>query len=351
MAKLLSGEIRSLPHLSVSLVGPHGKLKPEHDPISSKYKGLPLTSREERKPARRKGVSSRRHVSHDDYESDGSKAQNAGARVKPAQATLQTQRMLEESGSGRYWGAVYSLSGERIGMSYVGNDLQNVTLRTTDSPSASMMDYSPSPSQRRRGRVYVGRWQNIWGTRPESLDDLQSEGEAHANQRGRNKELGRARCYYVGNPNLIGAWRKAQFKAVPIPSSDDIDIHALPSDPPSFDKSFARDQHETTGVLPNDGIPVDGEGEDEDGSGSFWIIEDELSPKRSNLPPLTTTGVSRSGQDDIINVLNGCPTPTLESCGRLVTREGLVKAVASGLQAVGTAVLLPGLSLSPPSNS
>ena len=345
MAKLLSGEIRSLPHPSTTPPGPHKK-------SSSKYSEPTSTARQKKTLARQKRVSSRRYTSHDDYdESDASKAQNAGVRAKPAQATLQTQRMLEESGSGRYWGAVYSLSGERIGMSYVGNDLQNVTLRTVGSPSASATDYSPSHSRHRRRRIYVGRWQDTWGSRPESLDDSLSEDGTRANKQSRNRDLGRARCYYVGNRNVIGAWQKAQSKVVQRPpvvpiSPFDIDIYMLPSDPP-FDNPSARDQRETTNAPPNEGIPADGEGEDEGDGRSFWIMEDGPSPKKPNLPLPVTTDTSRPGLDDVINVLSGCSTPALESHRQLVTREDLVKAVTSSLQAVGTDVLLPGPPLSP----
>lgn len=344
-----------MPHLSTSFAGPRKKLKPEQDSISSKYRESPPTSRGEKTPARRKRVSNRRYISHDDdddyNESDTSKAQNARVRVQPARATLQTQRMLEESGSGRYWGAVYSISGERIGMSYVGNDLQNITLRSVGSPSTSATDSLPSTSQQRRKRVYVGRWQDTWGSHPESMDDSHSEDKTRANKRGGNKEFGLSRSYYVGNQNIIVAWRKARSKAVqrplavPLPPSDDVDVHIPSSDLPPSDNPSACDRPETTDVPRNDGIPTDGEGEDEDDSRSFWIMEDRPPPK-PNLPLPTTTTTFRPGSDNAIDDLNGRPTPPLESCGQLVTREGLVKAVASGLQAVGTTVLLPEQPLS-----
>jgi len=295
---------------------------------------------------KRKRVSSRRYNSHDDYdESDASNAQNASVRAKPVQAALQTQRMLEESGSGRYWGAVYSLNGERIGMSYVGNNLQNLTLQTTDFSSASATDSSPSPSRQRRKRVYVGRWQDTWDSRPETLDE---EDETRANKRSRdNKELGHARFYYVGNQNIIRAWRKAQSKAVQRPPaghllpSEDIGIRTPPSGPRPLDKPSASDQHEVTSAPPNSSIPIGGEEEDEDDNSNFWIMEDRSSPGK-RIPPLhVSTDVSRPRLGDISDVPDDCPTSTLESCGQLVTQEDLVTAVASGLQAVGTTVLLP----------
>lgn len=340
MAKLLSGEIRSLPHVSGFLAGPRERLKPGQDPKSSRHREPPLIVRKEKMPARRKRVSYRQDTPDDDYDqSDAPTALNAGVRVKPTQAALQTQRMLEESGSGKYWGAVYSLSGERIGMGYVGSNLQNVTVQTNDF--SSVTDYPPSPRQRGK-RVYVGRWQDIWGFCPEAPDDSLSEDEKRANKRGRNnRELGRTRFYYVGNQNVIRAWRKSRSKTAQQPPvallqpADDAETHISPSDLAPFDKTC--DQHEATDATPNDGIPIDGEGEDEDDGRSFWIMEDRSSPKRSNLPFLAATDIPRPGPG---NVLDVCPASALESCGQLVT-EDLVEAVASGLQAVGTTVLLP----------
>ena len=181
MDKLLSGEIRSLPHISASLAGPREKLKPGQDPISSRSKESLLVTRKGKTPARRKRASNLRVTyDDDDYnESDASAAPNTSVRVKPAQAVLQTQRMLKESGSGRYWGAVYSLSGERIGMSYVGSNLQNITVQTNGF--SSVTDYPPSSSQQRRKRVYVGMWQDAWGFRSETPDGSSSEDEKRAN--------------------------------------------------------------------------------------------------------------------------------------------------------------------------
>lgn len=345
MAKLLSGEIRSLPHLSASFAGPRKKLKPGQDPISSRYREPSLTTMKEKTPARRRRVSKKRYNSDDDYdESDASDVPDSGVRVKPTQAALQTQKMLEESGSGRYWGAVYSLNGERVGMSYVGSNLQNVTVRATGSSSTSVTDHSSSPSRQRKNRVYVGRWQDTWGFRPEILDDSHSENGACANKRSRNnKGLGRARFHYVGNQNFIRAWRKSQSKTVqrlPVtlpPPSDDADIHGSPSDPPS-DKSC--DPYEATDAPPNDDTLSDGEGEGEGNGRNFWFVRGS-SPQKTNLPILPANDISRPGLGNANNVLDACPTSALESCGQLVTPEGLVKAVASGLQAVGTTVLLP----------
>jgi len=344
MAKLLSGEIRSLPHLSAALAGPHVKFKPGQDPVPSKRREPPSAVRKGKSLARRKKVSSRRYNSHDDYdESDPSNAQNAGVRAKPVQAALQTQRMLEESGSGRYWGAVYSLNGERIGMSYVGNNMQNVTLQTIGFSSGSITDSSPSPSRQRK-RVYVGRWQDTWDSRPETLDE---EDETRANKRSRdNKELGHARFYYVGNQNIIRAWRKAQSKAAQrppvghLPPSDDVGIRTPLSSPHPIGKPSASDQHGVVSAPPNDDIPICGEEEDEDDSGNFWIMEDRSSPGKRN-PPLHVTNVSRPGLDSTSGVPDVYPISTLESCGQLVTQEDLVTAVASSLQAVGTTVVLP----------
>ena len=346
MAKLLSGEIRSLPHLSATLPSPHVKPKPGQDPIPSRRRQPPSTAKKGKTPARRKRASSRRSNSHDDYEeSDASNAQNPSVRVKPVQAALQTQRMLEESGSGRYWGAVYSLNGERIGMSYVGNNLQNVTLQTIGFSPASVTDSSPSPSRQRRKRVYVGRWQDTWDPRPETLDE---EDETHTNRRSRdNKDLGHTRFYYVGNQNIIKAWRKTRSGTVQrrpvgqLPPSDDVDTRTPPSGPPPLDKPLSCDQHEATGAPPNDSIPIDGEEEDEDDSRNFWIMEDRSSPKKQNPPIHATTDISRPGLSNMSDVPDVCPTSNLESGRHLVTQEDLVTAVASGLQAVGTTVLLP----------
>jgi len=347
MAKLLSGEIRSLPHLSAAFAGPHVKPKLGQDPVHSRRKEPSSTARKGKPLAKRKRAPSRRYNPHDDDfdESDASNTQEAGVRAKPVKAALQTQRMLEESGSGRYWGAVYSLNGERIGMSYVGNNLQNVTLQTIDFSSASVTDSSSPPSRQRRKRVYVGRWQDTWDSRPETLDE---EDETRANKRSRdNKELGHARFYYVGNQKIIRAWRNAQSKAVKrppvgqLPPSDDAGIRTPPSGPRPLDKPSASDHHEVTSAPPNNGIPVGAEEEDEDDSRNFWIMEDRSSPGKRNPPLHVAADVPRPGLGNISDVPDICPTSTLESCGQLVTQEDLVTAVASGLQAVGTTVLLP----------
>jgi len=347
MAKLLSGEIRSLSQLSTTPPGPHGKLNPEQDPTPSSRRGPPSTARKGKTLARRKQAPSRRYNSDDDYDdSDAPNARNASVRTKPTQAALETQRMLEESGSGRYWGAVYSLDGERIGMSYVGNNLQNVTLQTVGFSSASVTDYSPSPSRQPRKRVYVGRWQDAWDSRPENLDE---EDETPSNKRSRDsKKLGHARrFYYVGNQNIVRAWRKAQSKAVQrhlvdhLPPSDDVDIRTPPPRLRALDKPSASDQHEVTDAPPTDGNPIDGEEEDEGDVRNFWIMEDRSSPKKQSPHLRVAADPSPSGSGDVSNVTDLCSTSTLESCGQPVTQEDLVSAVASSLQAVGTTVLLP----------
>ena len=335
MAKLLSGEIRSLPHLSALFAGPREKLKPGQDPISSRSRKPPPIVGKERTSARRRGVSDRRDASDDDYEeSDASMAPNATVRVKPVQAAQQTRRMLEESGSGRYWGAVYSLSGERIGMSYVGSNLQNVTVQATGS-SSFVTKHSPSPPRQRRKRVYVGRLQDTWGFRQDTLDGSLSEDETRTNKRSRkNKEPGRAPVYYVGNQSVIRAWRKARSKTVQWPPgallqpADGVDIHVSSPVPPTFDKACGW--HEETDAAPNDSIPADGEGEDEDDR-SFWIMEERVSPKKPKPSLLAATNISRFSPSNVSNIL--------ESCGH--TEEELVKAVTSSLQAAGATVLIP----------
>ena len=362
MAKLLSGEIRSLPHLSGSFAGPRKKLKPGQDPISLRYRERQSTAKREKTPAGRRRVSNRRHASSsdddddDDYddgyddgdydESGASKTPDVSVRVKPVQAALQTRRMLEESGGGGCWGAVYSLDGERIGVSYVGRNLQNITLRPSGFSSASVADHMPSPSQKRRKRVYVGRWQDSWGFHPETLDGSYSEDETHANKRSRkNNGLGHARFYYVGNQNVIRAWRKAQSKTIQRPpvsllsQADDVDPYTHPSNPAPFDKVF--DRHEATGASPDGNILNDGEGEDEDDSRSFWIMEDRSSPTKPDPPFSTGTHVSDHGPYNISNALSVCPTSAVESCGQIVPQADMVKGMAAGLQAVGATVSFP----------
>lgn len=110
--------------------------------------------------------------------------------------------MLEEIGSGGYWGAVYSPGGERIGISYVDNDERSVTVHT-----GRAIDVSSSPASFasfQKGRAYVGSWQDSWGFFPGALDDSHSDDK---------KGLGRSKVQYVGNPNTIKAWRKAQSNA------------------------------------------------------------------------------------------------------------------------------------------
>jgi len=332
MAKLLSGGIRSLPHLSGSFAGPREKLKPGQDPVSSRYRKPPLITRKEKTSARRRRSSNRRDSSDDDYdESDAPTTSNVSVRAKPTQAALQTQKMLEESGRGRYWGAVYSLGGERIGMSYVGSNLQNITVQ--GDGISSVAGYSRSPSWERRKRVYVGRWQDAWGFRPESPGDSLSD-ENHANKRSKNNK--EARFYYVGNQNVIKAWRKARSVQRPpvalLHPADDFAIYPSP-----FDK--ACDPHEAADSTPDGGIPNDGE--DEDDNRSFWIMEDRSSPKKGDLPLLVAAETSRPGPDNVSGILDAFPISALEPCGQQVTQEDLVKAVTSGLRAVGTTVLLP----------
>lgn len=338
MAKLLSGEIRSLPDISAPLARPGEKLKPGEDP-KSRRREPPPTEKRKTAPARRKRVSNRRDTSDEDYD-------ESGTHVNPSQAALQTQRMLEESGSGRYWGAVYSISGERIGMSYVGSNLRNVTVET-DGFSPSVTNYLSLPSRQRKKRVYVGRWQDTWGFCPETPDGSSSEDEKRTSKRGRNtRELGRARFCYIGNQKVIRAWRKAQARTTQQPpttpshQADDVGVHASPPLPPGK----TRDQDEGAEVMLNGGTPNDGE--DEDDMGNFWIMEDKSSPKKGELPFLAD--VSRSGPSDISDILDVCPNPALDSCGQEVTQEDLFKAVTSSLQAVGTAVLLPQPPPSPP---
>lgn len=344
MAKLLSGEIRSLPQLSASVSGPSKGVQPGRGLISSNGKEPLSAAGKGKAPARRKRIPNRRYISDDDdYDDDDydmSKSQNAGVRVKPAQAALQTRRMLQESGSGKYWGAVYSLSGERIGMSYVGNNLQEVTVQTAGSSSVSIRDYSPF---QKRG-VYVGRWQDAWGPCPEGSEGSHSEGERYTNRRSRSKKgLGRARLQYAGNQGIIKAWRRAQSKAVQsppvvhLPSSDGIEIYVPPSDPPPFDR--ACDRPEAMDAPQNFETPIDEE--DEDGGRGYWTMEDELWPKATNFPLVAPTNVSGPGLGNANDALDVCPTFTLESCEQLFPQQALAEVVASSLEAVGAAVLLP----------
>ena len=345
MAKLLSGEIRSLPHISASLARPPEKLKPGQDPKSLRRRESLPTVKRKKAPARRKRVSNRWDTSDDDFDkSDSSTASNGGGHIEPTQAAMQTQRMLEESGSGRYWGTVYSISGERIGTSYVGNNLRNVTIEANGF-SPSVTDYLPPPSGQWKRRVYVGRWQDAWGFYPEISDGSSSEDERGGSRNAR--QLGRARFCYIGNQRVIRAWRKAQARKTHGPPAalsqraGDIDVHVSPAVPP-FNKGF--DQDEAAEVMLTEGIQ--NEGEDEDDMGNFWIMEDRSPPKKGELPFLAD--ISWSGPSSAGDVLDVGPKPALESCGQVVTQEDLFKAVASGLQAVGTAVLLPPPPLSPP---
>ena len=326
-----------MPHLSTSLAGSRTGL--EHNPISSSRRDLPSTVRKPKAPTRRKRASSRRYLSDDyDYnEDDGSKAQSASARIKPAQAALQTQKMLEESGSGKYWGTVYSLNGERIGMSFVGNNLQNVTVKAVGSSSASTRDHSPF----QRRRVYVGRWQDAWGLCLETSDDSHSEGEMRANKRSRSRKvLGRARSYYVGNQNVIKAWRRTQSKTLQSPPvvppllSDGVDVHVPSFDPLPFGK--ACDHPETTYASPTAGALIDEE--DQDDIRRYWAMEDGLFPKERN-PFLASTIIPGPGLGNIDDVLDVCST--FESCEQLVPQQALAEVVASSLEAVGTTVLIP----------
>lgn len=293
---------------------------------------------------RRKRFSNQWDPSDDDCdESDASIASDGSGRLEPTQAALQTQRMLEESGSGRYWGAVYSINGDRVGVGYVGSNLRGVTLET-DGFSPSVTD----PSRRWKKRVYVGRWQDAWGFYPETSDGSSSEDEKGGSKRGRNpRELGLARFCYIGNQKVVRAWRKAKARTIQGPPAelfqraDDVDVHVSPTVLP-FDKG--RDQDEVAEVMLTDGIPNDGE--DEDDMGNFWIMEDRSPPKKGELPFLAD--ISWSGPGSVSDILDVGPKPALESCGQVVTQEDLFKAVASGLQAVGTTVLLPQPPSSPP---
>lgn len=342
MAKLLSGEIRSMPHLSATFAHPPKGLKPRQDSTSSR-RALPSAARKARVSTRRKRTSSRQYTpdSDDDDPDEGgaSKAQSAGARVKPAEAALQTRRMLEESGSGRYWGAVYSLSGERIGESYVGNNLQNVTVQTRRF-SASVAGYTPL----QRKRIYVGKWQDAWGLLPEASDGSHQEGETRANKRSRNKK-DPISLYYVGNQNIIRTWRKTRSKTArslpttSVPLSNGTSIYVPSSDPLSPDG--ACDPHGVAGASPNVGVPV-GDEEDEDAGRNYWTMEDRSPPKLTNLA-FAATNIPGPGLGTINDVY---PVSTLESCGQLVGREALAEAVASGLEAVGTTIVLPQPSLS-----
>ena len=319
MAKILSGEIRSLPHLSASFAGFRKRPSNRGDP--------PSTARKSRTSIRKK-ILSRQDTDNDDYaECSTAKDQTASLRENPSKSASQTRRMLEESGGGRYWGAVYSLNGKRIGMSYVGNNLQNVTVQTANRPLASITAHP-------RRHAFVGKWQDAWGSPPETLDDSHSEDEPRANQRNRNnKGLTRSRIQYVGNHNVIVAWRKAQSKAVPsphvvsLPTSDGVHIHIPPSDSALDGK--ACDWDDATDSVLGGNIPFIG---DEDDSGSYWTME-----------------APEAGQDENCDVHS---TSTLEPRQQLVTQlvaqDVLAATVASSLEAVGTTVFLSGGSLSLP---
>ena len=342
MSKLLSGEARSLSQLTALFPGSRKGFGPRPDSISSSRRELPSTTRKAKAPTRRKRGPSRRYASddddgHDDGDDDddygdGDTWKAQSARVKPDQAALQTHRMLEESGSGRYWGAVYSLSGERVGMSYVGDNLRNVTVKPAGSSSVRTRGYSSF-----QRRVYLGKWQDAWGPRPETCDDSFSEGETYASRRSRGrKDPGRARFHYVGNQSIIKAWRRAQSKAVKPPVSpppyDVIDVDAPSSDSLPFVNHC--DYPEATNAPPNV-ILIDEE--DEDSSRGYWAMEDALSPKETNSL-FTPIGYGLSEVNDVLDV---CSPSPIGSCEQLVPQQALADVVASSLEAVGTAVLLP----------
>ena len=93
------GEILSFPYISTARAGKGPKrrniLGAQGGPIH--YGG---GQDNHRKEASRDSTI---YVSEDDYDDDDyPNAQSTGALVKPVEAALQTRRMFEESGSGRY---------------------------------------------------------------------------------------------------------------------------------------------------------------------------------------------------------------------------------------------------------
>ena len=203
MAKLLNGEIRSLPHISILCTskGPkHGD-----DPTSLGCGEVLSAAWGARITTRRKRVATRRYVSDDDYDDKDympdtrgedyvPDTHSFGIRVKPTGAMTQTQRMLVETGSSGYWGAVYSVTGERIGTSYVTNTLQNVTIQTAGlSPT---LDLELPTFQRRQ--AYVGKWQKTWGPCPTASDYSHKEGAtAVDNHAGSDGIFDHTQTYYV----------------------------------------------------------------------------------------------------------------------------------------------------------
>ena len=121
MAKLLSREIRSLPHISI-LCASKGPKRGD-DPTSLGRGEVLSTARGARITTRQKRVATRRYAFDDDYDDEDYMPDTRGedyvpdthsssVHVKPTGATTQTQRMLVETSSGGYWGAVYSVTGE-----------------------------------------------------------------------------------------------------------------------------------------------------------------------------------------------------------------------------------------------
>lgn len=118
-----------------------------------------------------------------------------------AKAIEKTQKLIERTGdgSGSYWGAVFSVTGDRIGAGFIGDSAKHIILK----PGEERQTVDDTAKRKRsRYKMYIGRSQESWGfndsgeeLEPEEFDvSRKGKGKAGSNSRnpsGRRQFVGK----------------------------------------------------------------------------------------------------------------------------------------------------------------
>jgi hypothetical protein len=180
---------------------------------------------------------------------------------------MQSSRLIEEysGSSGAYWGAVFSVSGDRIGSGFVGESGAEIVLK----PAQVVRKF------KKKKRTYVGQLQECWGLY-DSDEELDPD-EPMVSTKVKGKGKGRAQdvTEYVGDRSMLfrhkgRSQRETSSRREPYTQFGFTPVETVPFDPADYSEA-------------------DAEGEDDDEQQlSHWIIIESSSPVRPPVESLKT---------------------------------------------------------------
>jgi hypothetical protein len=170
-----------------------------------------------------------------------------------ADALKKTTAFIEKTGvvTGAYFGAVFSVTGDRIGAGFIGGNAQEIIVKPTQAVQTQ-------PSGRKKHRVYVGRLQEGWGFE-ESGEEMDPEPKG----KGKGRPQTQRQRQYIGDPSVLFR-RKIKTtqelsSLTPLTVTDELPPSSY-LDPSSWSSADAE-----------------GEDDDEDEGANYWIMNDVIS--------------------------------------------------------------------------